>query len=99
VNAAGTQAGGFVKNDRPADKPTRFERTLLASLAIQEGASAVAVARLLGHESAATTLNHYAGLFPTDLEDIASRLNAAARLTIASQRESSDAECQVPVPG
>jgi integrase len=43
-----------------------------ASLAIQEGASVVAVARLLGHESAETTLNHYAGLFPIDLDDIAS---------------------------
>jgi integrase len=35
-------------------------RDTAASLAIQEGASVVAVARLLGHESAATTLNHYA---------------------------------------
>jgi integrase len=67
-------------------------RDTAASLAIQEGASVVAVARLPGHESAATTLNHYAGLFPTDLDDIASRLNAAARLTIASQRESSGAK-------
>jgi len=67
-------------------------RDTAASLAIQAGASVVAVARLLGHESAATTLNHYAGLFPTDLHDIASRLNAAARLTIASQRASSDAK-------
>jgi integrase len=67
-------------------------RDTAASLAIQEGASVVAVARLLGHESAATTLNHYAGLFPTDLDDIASRLDAAARLTIASQHESSDAK-------
>lgn len=53
-------------------------RDTAASLAIQEGASVVAVVRLLGHESAATTLNHYAGLFPTDLDDIASLLNAAA---------------------
>jgi integrase len=67
-------------------------RDTAASLAIQEGASVVAVARLLGHESAATTLNHYAGLFPTDLDDIASRLDAAARLTIAGQREPSDAK-------
>jgi hypothetical protein len=67
-------------------------RDTAASLAIQEGASVVAVARLLGHESAATTLNHYAGLFPTDLDDIASRLDAAARLTIASHGASSDAE-------
>lgn len=42
------------------------------------------------HESAATTLNHYAGLFPTYLDDIASRLDAAARLTIASHGASSD---------
>jgi integrase len=53
-------------------------RDTAASLAIHEGASVVAVARLLGHESAATTVNHYAGLFPPDLEDIASRLSAAA---------------------
>jgi hypothetical protein len=40
---------------------------------------------LLDHESAATTLNLYAGLFPTHLDDIVSRLNAAARLTIATR--------------
>lgn len=54
-------------------------RDTAASLAIQGGASVVAVARLLGHESAATTLNHYAGLFPSDLDDVAQRLDAAAR--------------------
>jgi hypothetical protein len=48
-------------------------------------ASVVAVARLLGHESAATTLNHYAGLFPTDLADVAIRLDAAAREVIGDQ--------------
>ena len=40
--------------------------------------------------SAATTLNHYAGLLPPDLDDLASRLNAAARVTIASHGASSD---------
>jgi integrase len=54
-------------------------RDTAASLAIQAGASVVAVARLLGHESAATTLNHYAGLFPSDLDDVARRLDNAAR--------------------
>ncbi len=39
-------------------------RDTAASLAIQAGASVVAVARLLGHESAATTLNHDAGVLP-----------------------------------
>ncbi len=65
-------------------------RDTAASLAIQSGASVVAVARLLGHESAATTLNHYAAFFPTDLDDVASRLNAAARLTLAYQRGEQD---------
>nr|WP_236742939.1 site-specific integrase [Mycobacteroides abscessus] len=60
-------------------------RDTAASLAIQAGASVVAVARLLGHESAATTLNHYAGLFPTDLDDVAARLDTAARRAIANQ--------------
>jgi integrase len=60
-------------------------RETAASLAIQAGASVVAVARLLGHESAATTLNHYACLFPTDLDDVAARLDAAARQAIAKQ--------------
>jgi integrase len=67
-------------------------RDTAASLAIQAGASVVAVARLLGHEAPATTLNHYAGLFPTDLDDIASRLDAAARLTIADQSKPSGAK-------
>jgi integrase len=60
-------------------------RDTAASLAIQAGASVVAVARLLGHESAATTLNHYAGLFPSDLDDVAKRLDDAARKAIVKQ--------------
>lgn len=67
-------------------------RDTAASLAIQAGASVVAVARLLGHESAATTLNHYAGLFPSDLDDVAERLDAAARRVIANQTVPADTE-------
>ena len=37
------------------------------------------------NESAATTLNHYAGLFPTDLDDVAVRLDAAARGAVGDQ--------------
>lgn len=65
-------------------------RDTAASLAIQAGASVVAVARLLGHESAATTLNHYAGLFPSDLDDVANRLDAAAREVIEHGRATAD---------
>ncbi|MCH9701920.1 MAG: site-specific integrase, partial [Actinomycetia bacterium] len=57
-------------------------RDTAASLAIRAGASVVAVSRLLGHESAATTLNHYAGLFPTELDDVAALLDTAARKTL-----------------
>jgi integrase len=63
-------------------------RDTAASLAIQAGASVVAVARLLGHESAATTLNHYAGLFLSDLDAVAQRLDHAARQV----RDDNDAE-------
>jgi hypothetical protein len=60
-------------------------RDTAASLSIQAGASVIAVARLLGHEWAATTLNHYAGLFPTDLDDVAIRLDAAAREAVGDR--------------
>lgn len=66
-------------------------RDTAASLAIQAGASVVAVARLLGHESAATTLNHYAGLFPSDLDDVAERLDTGAREAIAKHSAPSGA--------
>jgi integrase len=57
-------------------------RDTAASLAIKAGASVVAVARLLGHESPSTTLKHYAGLFPDDLESVAARLDEEARAAI-----------------
>ena len=65
-------------------------RDTAASLAIQAGASVVAVARLLGHESAATTLNHYAGLFPSDLDDVAQRLDTAARRVQRGENQADD---------
>nr|WP_275296183.1 tyrosine-type recombinase/integrase [Jiangella ureilytica] len=54
-------------------------RDTAASLAIDAGASVVAVAQMLGHEDAATTLRHYASLFPDDLSDVAKRMNTKAR--------------------
>src|SRR5699024_4919806 len=54
-------------------------RDTAASLAIAAGASVVAVARLLGHENGATTLRHYAGLFPSDLDKVATALDRHAR--------------------
>lgn len=54
-------------------------RDTCATLAIASGASVVSVARLLGHENPSTTLSHYAGYFPTDLETVAERLDVEAR--------------------
>lgn len=49
-------------------------RDTAASLAISAGASIKAVQRMLGHASAAMTLDVYGGLFTEDLEDLAHRL-------------------------
>ena len=58
-------------------------RHTAASLAIKAGADVKAVQRMLGHASAAMTLDVYAGLFADDLEDVAERLDAAATLSRA----------------
>lgn len=62
-------------------------RDTAASLAIASGASVVAVARLLGHENGSTTLKHYAGLFPSDLDQIAKALDVEARKTLRKDRK------------
>jgi integrase len=46
---------------------------------VSAGANVKAVQRLLGHASAAVTLDIYAGLFADDLDRVAERLDAAAR--------------------
>jgi integrase len=51
-------------------------RHTAASLAIASGAHVKAVQRMLGHASAAMTLDTYADLFDTDLDDVAERMGA-----------------------
>ena len=53
-------------------------RHTAASQAVQAGANVTAVQRMLGHASAAMTLDVYAGLFNDDLDAVADRLDAAA---------------------
>lgn len=53
-------------------------RHTAASLAISEGAHVKAVQAMLGHKSAAMTLDVYADLFDDDLDDVAIRLDARA---------------------
>jgi integrase len=55
-------------------------RHTAGSLAISSGANVKAVQRMLGHASAAMTLDTYADLFDDDLDAVASRLNDAMPL-------------------
>lgn len=54
-------------------------RHTAASLAISAGANVKAVQRMLGHATAAMTLDRYADLFDADLDAVADRLDNARR--------------------
>ena len=56
-------------------------RHTAASLAVQAGAHVKAVQRMLGHASAAMTLDTYADLFDDDLDAVAAALDQAKRAT------------------
>lgn len=51
-------------------------RHTAASLAVSAGANVKAVQRMLGHKSAAMTLDVYSGLVDDDLDGVADRLDA-----------------------
>jgi len=53
-------------------------RDTAASLAVSAGANVKAVQRMLGHASAAMTLDVYSGLFADDLDRVAERLHESA---------------------
>ena len=57
-------------------------RHTAACLAIAAGANVKAVQRMLGHASAAMTLDIYSGLFDDDLDGVADRLDVAARAAL-----------------
>lgn len=56
-------------------------RHTAASLAVASGANVKAVQRMLGHASAAVTLDIYSGLFDDDLDGLADRMDAAFTAT------------------
>ncbi len=53
-------------------------RHTAASLAVSAGANVKSIQRMLGHASAAMTLDVYSGLFDDDLDAVADRMDAAA---------------------
>ena len=74
----GIDDDGNATTDWP--KPTLHDlRHTAASLAISAGANVKAVQLMLGHKSAALTLDTYADLFPDDLEAVSDALDAAVQ--------------------
>lgn len=72
--------------ERDASSPTVTVHDLrhtAASLAISAGANVKAVQRMLGHASAAMTLDVYADLLDDDLDHVAGRLDVAASEGVA----------------
>lgn len=70
--------GWFSQSVRRAGVPTLTPHDLrhtAASLAVSAGANVKAVQRMLGHASAAMTLDTYADLFDDDLDAVAARLD------------------------
>jgi integrase len=63
-------------------------RHTAASLAVSVGANVKAVQRMLGHASAAMTLDTYADLFDDDLDAVAERLDSLARVNFGRASES-----------
>lgn len=63
--------------------PPHDLRHTAASIAVHAGANIKALQRMLGHKSAAMTLDVYADLFDSDLDDVARTIDAAVQ--VASQ--------------
>ncbi len=75
---AATSVGERPPEPFPRVTPHDLRHTA-ASLAISAGANVKAVQRMLGHASAAMTLDTYADLFDDDLDNVADALDRAAR--------------------
>jgi integrase len=75
--SGGWFAGAVRRSGVPRVTPHDLRHTA-ASLAISAGANVKAVQLMLGHKSAAMTLDTYSGLFEDDLDAVANALNVAA---------------------
>jgi integrase len=77
---AAEQAGSSTQDETfPAALTIHDLRHTAASLAISAGANVKAVQRMLGHASAAMTLDTYADLFDDDLDAVSAALDDARR--------------------
>lgn len=69
---------GVAHRDFPDATPHDLRHTA-ASLAVQAGANVKALQTMLGHKSATLTLDTYAELFPEDLAQVSTKLDAAVQ--------------------
>ncbi|CAN5283696.1 site-specific integrase [soil metagenome] len=82
-----TESGWFDKSVTAAGVPRVTPHDLrhtAASLAVSAGANVKAIQRMLGHASAAMTLDVYADLFDDDLEAVATALDKARSISVGS---------------
>lgn len=77
ARSGGWFAGAVRRSGVPHLTPHDLRHTA-ASLAVAAGANVKAVQRMLGHKSAAMTLDVYADLFDDDLDSVAVAMNRAA---------------------
>jgi integrase len=93
--AAAVRRAQHVDPDFPKITPHDLRHTA-ASLAISAGANVKAVQRMLGHASAAMTLDTYADLFDDDLDYVAEALsrarNSQRTVTVAEHRDAEHRE-------
>ena len=68
-------------------------RHTAASLAVSAGANVKAVQRMLGHASAAMTLDVYADLFDDDLDGVARALHEASVLALDQSPSTQHRHC------
>lgn len=83
-----TERGWFAASVRRADIPHVTPHDLrhtAASLAVSAGANVKAVQRMLGHASAAMTLDVYADLFDDDLDGVAVAMDRARSLAVVGK--------------
>lgn len=76
------QAARMIDDAIPAITPHDLRHTA-ASLAVSTGAHVKAVQRMLGHASAAMTLDVYADLFDDDLDAVATAMSAARAVAVS----------------
>lgn len=80
-----------IKSDSSIPRVTLHDlRHTAASLAVSAGANVKAVQRMLGHASAAMTLDVYADLFDDDLDAVAEALNQAVPAAVVLKMCSTD---------